>query len=463
MVAPPAAAATHRTGSRARRVTAWPARCCSSASRSRWASPSPADAYTPANPLRRYGAVRQRPTSPTWRSGTSRATSPASISTCRRPRRRAGGRPRPGRRRRHRCRSSRPRGGAFRFRRDAERSPPPATVSARASTRTSEPASRGDGRVRGGGAADRRGPVGVAGAAAGPRPGARDAGRRGVGRALAGARIWRSRRRASRSGSRAPAADAARARGGVGGHRRGAAARRRRRRAAALPARASTPTGPRARRWIVGGAAPAARAARAAGRRPPEPAAPSALACRGRITLNSVIVTSNGVTITSTTVMATENPFVYGEIVPARGVRQSRGRARAADHRSRRRPEGVPDLAAPLRQVVAGPPGAGGAGAAADADARDDGQQLQLLRRLPRGLRPRAGRRSRRGSSGRGRGCASCSPRSGRRCASRRSRAAPARWRCRSRRCARRATPAASPRRCSRCRAGSPSGWAAGW
>ena len=54
-----------------------------------------------------------------------------------------------------------------------------------------------------------------------------------------------------------------------------------------------------------------------------------------------------------------ENPFVYGEVVPRRRVRRSPGRAEAPRRRPAGRPEGLPDLAAPLRQVVADPPRAG--------------------------------------------------------------------------------------------------------
>ena len=59
------------------------------------------------------------------------------------------------------------------------------------------------------------------------------------------------------------------------------------------------------------------------------------------------------------------NPFVYGEIVPLEAFADRVDRARPPGHRPRRGPEGLPDLAAPLRQVVAGPAGAGAAGAQA--------------------------------------------------------------------------------------------------
>ena len=48
-----------------------------------------------------------------------------------------------------------------------------------------------------------------------------------------------------------------------------------------------------------------------------------------------------------------QNPFVYGEVVPAASFVGPRGRARSAHRRPAGRPEGLPDLAAPLRQVVA--------------------------------------------------------------------------------------------------------------
>ena len=88
-----------------------------------------------------------------------------------------------------------------------------------------------------------------------------------------------------------------------------------------------------------------------------------------------------------------QNPFVYGEVVPAaafvdRVVELDRlvGDLAAGA-------EDLPDLAAPLRQVVADPPRAGGDGAARRAHRRGHRQQLQLLRRVSRRLRPGAGRR----------------------------------------------------------------------
>ena len=48
-----------------------------------------------------------------------------------------------------------------------------------------------------------------------------------------------------------------------------------------------------------------------------------------------------------------ENPFVYGEVVPAAAFVNRVGRARPARRRPGGRPEDLPDLAAPVRQVVA--------------------------------------------------------------------------------------------------------------
>ena len=73
------------------------------------------------------------------------------------------------------------------------------------------------------------------------------------------------------------------------------------------------------------------------------------------------------------------NPFVYGEVVPAAAFVDRRGRARPPDRRPRGRPEGLPDLAAPLRQVVARPPARSTRSARQRrADRRGHGQQLQL-------------------------------------------------------------------------------------
>ena len=49
------------------------------------------------------------------------------------------------------------------------------------------------------------------------------------------------------------------------------------------------------------------------------------------------------------------NPFVYGEIVTAAAFADRDGERERLRARPRRRPEGVPDLAAALRQVVADP------------------------------------------------------------------------------------------------------------
>ena len=85
-----------------------------------------------------------------------------------------------------------------------------------------------------------------------------------------------------------------------------------------------------------------------------------------------------------------QNPFVYGEVVSAATfVNRVVELDRLVGDLSVR-PEDFPDLAAALRQVVADPPGAGLARAARHADRGGHGQQLQLLRGLPRGLRASA-------------------------------------------------------------------------
>ena len=150
------------------------------------------------------------------------------------------------------------------------------------------------------------------------------------------------------------------------------------------------------------------------------------------------------------------NPFVYGEVVPGGGVRRSRGRARPARRRSAGRPEGVPHLAAPLRQVVAGPAGACARPSAGRADGRGHGQQLQLVRRVPRRLRPRARWPSRPSADRARTWLRDISSASGRRCASSPTRTAPASSPCRSRRPHRRATSRGSRRKSSRCPAASP-------
>ena len=88
-----------------------------------------------------------------------------------------------------------------------------------------------------------------------------------------------------------------------------------------------------------------------------------------------------------------QNPFVYGEVVPAGAFVDRVAELDRLVGDLAGRPEGVPDLAAPLRQVVAHPAGARGDGAARRADRRGHRQQLQLVRRVSRGLRARAGRR----------------------------------------------------------------------
>ena len=101
-------------------------------------------------------------------------------------------------------------------------------------------------------------------------------------------------------------------------------------------------------------------------------------------------VTLDDVTVTDFYVIDAE-PLRLRRDRPRRGLRRSRGRARPSGDRPGRRPEGLPDLAAPLRQVVARPAGARRAGPAERAHGRGDGQQLQLVPVVPRGLRRRAG------------------------------------------------------------------------
>ena len=85
-----------------------------------------------------------------------------------------------------------------------------------------------------------------------------------------------------------------------------------------------------------------------------------------------------------------QNPFVYGEIVPGeafvdREVELDRLVTDLAGG-----PEGLPHLAAALRQVVADPPGARGAAPAGRAHGRGHRQQLQLLPGVSRRIRGRA-------------------------------------------------------------------------
>ena len=86
-----------------------------------------------------------------------------------------------------------------------------------------------------------------------------------------------------------------------------------------------------------------------------------------------------------------DQPFRLRRNRPGRGIRRPRSRARPAGPRPLRRPEGLPHLAAALRQIVAGAAGPAQRGAQRRVDGRSPGQQLQLLRRVPRGLRPRPG------------------------------------------------------------------------
>ena len=107
------------------------------------------------------------------------------------------------------------------------------------------------------------------------------------------------------------------------------------------------------------------------------------------------------------------NPFVYGEVVPPasfvdREIELDRLTA---------------DLLAGQKIFLISPRRYGKSslvrqalrrrGAGRRADGRRHGQQLQLVRRVPRGLRAGAARRSRRGSTARAPGCATCSAASG--------------------------------------------------
>ena len=88
-----------------------------------------------------------------------------------------------------------------------------------------------------------------------------------------------------------------------------------------------------------------------------------------------------------------QNPFVYGEVVPAAAFVNRVAELDRLVGDLAAVAENLPDLAAPLRQVVADPPRAGGHGPARRAHGRDHRQQLQLVRRVSRRLRPGAGRR----------------------------------------------------------------------
>ena len=99
--------------------------------------------------------------------------------------------------------------------------------------------------------------------------------------------------------------------------------------------------------------------------------------------------------------MATANPFVYGEMVTAGGVRRSRRGARRGWRRDLARgPEGLPHLAAPLRQVVAHPRRDETLARRRRPDGRGDRGRVELVRRLSRGLRARAARRRHAGRAG---------------------------------------------------------------
>ena len=184
---------------------------------------------------------------------------------------------------------------------------------------------------------------------------------------------------------------------------------------------------------------------------------------RPSATLDYVTVTVFGVIAGAAATRLMTNPFVYGEIVPVAAVRRPRGRARPPRPRPLCRAEGLPDLAAPLRQVVARPAGAAQRRPKRRPHGRGPGQQLQLVRGFSRGLRPCAGvgrnhtgsgplvaerdarRRPARGAHRAGRG------RAQRRCRSPFPRSGPI------------ATSRSSPTRSLRCRAGSPTPGAGGW
>ena len=83
-----------------------------------------------------------------------------------------------------------------------------------------------------------------------------------------------------------------------------------------------------------------------------------------------------------------QNPFVYGEVVPASAFVDREVELERLTERPAGGPEGLPDLAATVRQVVARPAGAGRGGEARRGDGQRHGQQLQLVRRLSRGLCP---------------------------------------------------------------------------
>ncbi len=106
-------------------------------------------------------------------------------------------------------------------------------------------------------------------------------------------------------------------------------------------------------------------------------------------TLDYVTVTVFGVIASRGHTMT--NPFVYGEIVPVTAFVDREVELDRLGRDLLRRAEGLPHLAAPLRQVVARPPGAEERGPERRPHRRGPGQQLQLVRRLPRGLRPGAG------------------------------------------------------------------------
>ena len=191
-------------------------------------------------------------------------------------------------------------------------------------------------------------------------------------------------------------------------------------------------------------------------RQRPRPLSERPAESRNRITLFYVVITYNDV-------MSADNPFVYGEIVTA---------AAFADREEERARLGR-DLAAGQKVFLISPRRYGKsslvrdvharAGAAEDPHRRGHRRLVQLLHRLPRVLRPGAGRRRHAGQPAAALGRRAAAAPSGRSCASMPIRPAAPSSRSRSPRCGRRATRPASPRRCSRCPAALPRHAGSGW
>ncbi len=157
------------------------------------------------------------------------------------------------------------------------------------------------------------------------------------------------------------------------------------------------------------------------------------------------------------------NPFVYGEVVPRQAFVD---REIELDRLTRDLLAGQKIfLISPrrYRQIVAGPPGARRRRARRRADGRGHGQQLQLLRRVPRGIRPRAA--GRRDANRQGARVAARDARraSVRKCGSRPTRTGKASSRSRFPRRAPAGTSRGSRRKCSRCPGASPRRAGASW